>query len=204
MTWESRDLDFSPTFSTGSSVTLEVSFHFSGAISLARKCKGIRLNDLHWPLKNTLSPYNQQQSFPLMCCYNYSPEELPTHVPFLGKKPYSLAARPEDESPTQHERLHYRCSWDSSLKRCPRCLLQRRIYPTLRQWRFAALKAETLPRSRSGPSRERNYPCSSKDTYTQEPYSVSPTSIQVPSGKHFSLRFQDGNMLSPQDTCICS
>lgn len=109
-----------------------------------------------------------------MCCYNYSPEELPTHVPFLSNKHYSLAARPEDESPTQHERPHYPCSWNSCPKSCPRCLLQRRRYPALRQWRFAALKAATLPRSRSGPCGERKYPCSSQDTYTQEPYSQSP------------------------------
>lgn len=107
-----------------------------------------------------------------MCCYNYSPEELPTHVPFLGDKLCSLAAGPEDESPTQHESYWY--SWDSSLKSCPRCPLQRRTYPTLRHWRLAAIQAETLPKSRSGPSGEGSYPCSSKEAYSQEPYSQSP------------------------------
>lgn len=46
--------------------------------------------------------------------------------------------------------------------------------PNIVAMELCCLKAETVPRSRSGPRAERNYPCSSEDTHTWEPYPQSP------------------------------
>lgn len=85
LAWESRDLGFSPASSTNKHGALGCIFQFLwGLISLMVKCEGIRL-EFSWPSKklcneNSLTAYNQQQSFPLTCCYNYPPEEPPAHA----------------------------------------------------------------------------------------------------------------------------